>query len=116
MITIIIDSLNLICPLKLTTIRDDQEDWFDGELLCEIKRKDELYKIACTTQNPVDWLKLKRGKAKVKRLIIKKKRQFITKKLKEQHSAPKKFWEEIQNNLHFGREKANVGNIIMKMF
>ena len=114
MITIIIDSLNLICPLKLITIRDDQEDWFDGELLREIKRKDELYKIACTTQNPVDWLQLKRGKAKVKRLIIKKKRQFITKKLKEQHSAPKKFWKEIQNNLHFVREKANAGNIIMK--
>ena len=114
MLTIIVESLDILCPFKSIRIQEDQEDWFDGELLREIRNKNKLHQKACITQNLTDWELSKVAKRNVRKLILKKKRNYITGKLNENYSTPKKFWKEVNKNLSFGQKKSSCGKINIK--
>ena len=105
MVKIFTETLECICPWKRIKIRDGQPEWFDGELFRAVKEKGKQYKIASCTKNTQDWVRYKTSRKKVQTLIISKKRNYILTKLNENRNVPKKFWKEIQNNLHFGNEK-----------
>ena len=105
-VEIITRCLNVLCPIRKIIIRQDQQDWFDGDLRTAIKNKTKLYKNACMSRKDVDWNLYVESRKYVRTLTIKKKRQYITTKLNETKCTPKKFWNEIQNNLSFGKIKA----------
>ena len=113
MLTIINDNLNLLCPWKTIKIRDDQPDWFDGEVRKKIKDKNVHHMLAQQTKLSEDWNTFKALKNEVRALIIKKKRGYITNKLAENRKAPKKFWKTIQKNLNFGKEAASANSVII---
>ena len=98
--------LDILCPLKWITIRNDQPNWFDGELRKAIDNKARLFKTARTSKSEDDWKSYTNMKKQVRSLIIHKKRHYILTKIQENRNAPKKFWKEIQNNLSFGRLKS----------
>ena len=111
MVNIFTETLDMLCPWKRIRIRDDQPEWFDGDLYRAVKEKGILYKIAESTQNILDWESYKSSRKNVRTQVTKKKRNFIITKLNENRNVPKKFWKEIQSNLHFGNEKT-IGKLI----
>ena len=68
-------------------------------------RKSSQYKKACISGLKQDWDVYLETKRYARSLLIRKKRDYITRQLHENKSAPKKFWKEIQNNLSFGKCK-----------
>ena len=108
---IILDSLNILCPWKSITIRENQPEWFDAEVKNAINRKHRLFKKTQNSGLLSDWDDLKIEKRKVRDLIIKKKRAFICGKLYENKSVPQKFWKAINNNLFMGNIKNKTPNI-----
>ena len=88
------------------TVREDQPDWFDGELTAAIDKKVKSFKRARITKLDTDWQLYTGMKNTVRLLIIKKKRDYISTKIQENRNAPKKFWKEIQNNLSVGKMKS----------
>ena len=105
-VVIITGCLNVLCPLKMITVRQDQLDWFDGELRSATDTKFSLFKKACSSGQENEWKFYTSIKKHVRKLTIKKKRFYITNKLEENKTAPNKFWKEIQNNLSIGKLKA----------
>ena len=105
-VEIVTRCLNIICPLKWITIRDDQPDWFDGELRAAIDNKENFFKTARISNLDNDWKLYVNMKRQVRSLLIRKKRSYISGKLQENRNAPKKFWKETQNNLSFGKLKS----------
>ena len=104
-VEIITRCLNVLCPLKRITVRKNQPNWFDGELKTVFCRKAACYKKACVSGSQQDWDDYKELKRRARRLLISKKRGYITRQLNENRTAQKKFWKEIQNNLSFGKCK-----------
>ena len=111
LITIVRDSLDKICPLKRIVVRDQQQNWFDGEINKAIMEKAALYKTAYKSNATEDWERARTAKKRARQLIVGKKRDYITNSLEENRPAPKKFWNDIQNNLYFGKIKSNVNQI-----
>ena len=98
---IITDALDVLCPSISIRIRKDQPSWYDGEINRLITFKRKQYATACTSYGTLDWEQLKVYKRLVWTKISCKKRKFIVTKLNENKNTPKKFWKEIQKNLHF---------------
>ena len=114
MVNTITNTLDILCPWIQIQIREDQPDWYDGEINSLIRDKNRQYNIACTLRLPAAWEKLRTCKKSVRVAINKKKRKYIMGKLSETRSNPKKFWKSIQQNLHFGKEKGNKARISVK--
>ena len=57
---IVTGCLNVLCPLKKVTVRQDQPDWFDGELGSAINTKFSLFKKACSSGQEKDWTSIKK--------------------------------------------------------
>ena len=105
MVNIFTEILDTLCPWKRIRVRDDQSEWFDGDLYRTVRDKAKQYKIATSTKDSLEWEKYRISRKNVRVLIIKKKRYYIITKLNENRNVPKKFWKEIQGNLQFGNEK-----------
>ena len=83
-VEIITRCLNILCPIKVITIRQVQPDWFDGELRSAIDKKAKLFKQACTGKYENDWMLYTKLRKQVRTLTIKKKRHYY--KLQETQS------------------------------
>ena len=114
MVNIITDALDVLCPWISIRIRKDQPRWFDGEINCLTSCKRQQYATACTSNDTLDWEQLKVYKRLVRTKFNCKKRSFIVIKYNENKNAPKKFWKEIQKNLHFGKDTTNSSPITVK--
>ena len=115
MLSIIIDSIDKLCPVKIIARRNDQYPWIDKELADAISKKWTLYKQATSKkENDDQWHEYKEQRAYVRKLFVGKKRQYITRTLDANRDDPKKFWKEINKNLHFGKTKATTNIITIK--
>ena len=45
----------MLCPIRKITIRQDQQDWFDGDLRSAIENNSKLFKKACDSRKDDDW-------------------------------------------------------------
>ena len=90
-VDIITRCLNVLCPQKWITVREDQPDWFDGELRAAIDKKVKSFKRARITKLDTDWQLYTGMKNTIRLLIIKKKCDYISTKIQENRNAPKKF-------------------------
>ena len=95
--------------------RTDQHAWVDGELLAAINRKNSLYKVA-KTQSCVNerWLEYKEYSKFTRRLMVSKRKAYVTQMLRENRNDPNNFWQEINKNLCFGRSTSNSGNVCVR--
>ena len=107
-------ALDVLCPWISIRIRKDQPSWYDGEINRLISCKRKQYATACTSNDTLDWEQLKVYKRLVRPKINCKKQNVIVTKLNEKKNAEKKFWKEIQKNLHFGKDTTNSSPITVK--
>ena len=106
MVDVITASIDVLCPKREIVIREDQLPWVDKQLRQELGEKNKTYKRACLTQSSFDWEAYNDIKKTTRRLLIKKKRDYITLKLDENRDEPRAFWRELDTNLRVGKNKS----------
>ena len=112
---IVLNNINILCPLRKSLRRLDQQPWVDKELLTAITLKKKLHKMFLKSNNSSDaWNMYKQQKSHVHRLIVTKRRLYITSTLNDNRDDPKKFWKEINTHLYFGKKSGASGSIVIK--
>ena len=106
MCSIISSSVDMLCPRRKISIREDQHPWVDKRLRLELQAKDALYRKAQRTNAPSDWCTFHELKVKTRKSVISSKRTFINGKLNEHKDDPRLFWREMDTNLKIGKGKS----------
>lgn len=83
---------NKICPLRKLKVKKDRPSYFMNEISCEIKKRDELFKLARLENCKNTWKKTVSIRVKVRKQIKRAKKEFISNKLAENKSESKKYW------------------------
>ena len=88
--------INVIAPFKTFKIKNNPNQWFDGEIAQKIHTRDKLYKKFKSTNLLVDEEIYKRARNTVPNLIRKKKKAYFEEKVKENTANPKKLWKILK--------------------
>ena len=87
--------INNLAPYKTIRVKNQSNEWFDGELGEQISNRGKLFKMFKKSKFHIDELIYKEAKNTVQRLIKGKKKKFFSKKLEENIGKPK----ELSKNL-----------------
>ena len=99
-------SVDVLCPRRMVTIREDQHPWVVKKLRHAFENKNKQFKIAQLTNLPEDWDTYHSLKTVARRSIIRSKPKFINGKLQEHRDDPRLFWREMDKNLNIGKGKS----------
>ena len=69
--------------------KKNREEWVDEEIFDGIRVRDKLYKKIIKTRLHTDHVKFKNARNRLQEIIKRKKRNFVTNKLKETIAKPK---------------------------
>ena len=81
-------AINEIAPLKEIRVKNNNQEWFDREILEAIWSRDKLFKKFKKSKLQLDELSYKQSKHAVQNLIISKKKTFFENKLRESVGKP----------------------------
>ena len=87
--------INNLAPYKTIRVKNQSNEWFDGELAEQISNRDKLFKKFKKSKLHIDELMHKEAKNTVQRLIKEKKKFFFSKKLEENIGEPKELWKNL---------------------
>jgi len=90
----IIDS---VAPLREIRVKNNTPDWFDGEIMDEIRKRGKLHKKYRNTNLEEDGLIYRSSRNKVQTLINTKKKIYIQNSLEENKRNSKKLWKTLKN-------------------
>ena len=93
----LLSAINKSAPLKERRIKNNNEEWFDGEILDAILTRDKVLKKFKKTNLPADELCYKQSKYFLENLILNKKKTFFEDKLKETIGRPKELWKNLRD-------------------
>ena len=85
--------INNLAPYKTIRVKNQSNEWFDGELA----DRDKLFKKFKKSKLHIDELIYKEAKNTVQRLIKEKKKKFFSKKLEENIGEHKNFGKTFKN-------------------
>ena len=105
--------LNNLAPYKTITVKNQSNEWFDGELAEQISNRDKLFKKFKKSKLHIDELIYKEAKNTVQRLIKEKKKKCFSKKLEENIGEPKELWKNLKK-LGLPKTKTPSANICLK--
>ena len=80
---------------KTIRVKNQSNEWFDGELAEQISNRDKLFKKFKKSKLHIDELICKEVKNTVQRLIKEKTKKFLSKRLEENISEPKELWKNL---------------------
>ena len=84
------DIINEIAPTKEICIKNNTAEWIDEEILEGIKTRDKLFRKFKKSKYNVDNEIFKKNRNQLQELIKRKKKNFVTQKLTENISKPRK--------------------------
>ena len=105
--------INNLAPYKTIRVKNQSNEWFDGELAEQISNRDKLFKKFKKSKLHIDELMYKEAKNTVQRLIKEKKKKFFSKKLEENIGDPKELWKNLKK-LGLPKTKTPSSNICLK--
>ena len=105
--------LNNLAPYKTIRVKNQSNEWFDGELAEQISNRDKLFKKFKKSKLHIDELIYKEAKNTVQGLIKEKKKHFFSKKLEENIGGPKELWKNLRK-LGLPKTKTPSSNICLK--
>ena len=114
MLGIFIANANKLYPLKKSRNWKDKADWVDEEVIRAIDQKSRLYRRATHTNLQIDWARFRLMRNKVQKLLLHKKRTYITKTLQSTKNDPRGFWMEMGKNLQIGKHRTSPGLKVVK--
>ena len=85
-------------------MKNQSNEWFDGELAEQISNTDKLFKKFKKSKLRIDELMYKEARNTVQGLIKEKKKKFFSKKLEENSGEPKELWKDLKS-LAFLRQR-----------
>ena len=100
----LLQAINISAPLKEIRVKNDNQEWFDGEILDAILSRDKLFKKFKKSRLVNDELCYKQSKYFAQNLINDKKKEFFENKLEECVGRPKELWKTLKA---LGLSKAN---------
>ena len=92
----LLSAINKSAPLKERRIKNNNEEWFDGEILDSIISRDKLLRKFKKSKSQIDETRYKISKYFVQNLILDKKKIFFETKLKENVGRPKDLWKSLK--------------------
>ena len=93
----VIQSIDIMCPLKTYNIKKIKEIWVTNEMLELIHNKDLALRKAKRTKLSEDWKIARRLRNDCVSMVRKAKADYIQNELHENISDSKKFWKQIKN-------------------
>ena len=87
--------INNLAPYETIRVKNQSNEWFDGELAEQISNRDKLFKKFKKSKLHIDELIYKEAKNTVQRLIKEKKKKFFSQKLEENIGEPKELWKNL---------------------
>ena len=106
----VIDNL---APMKQSRIKNNSQEWFDGEIMEKIAIRDKLFKKFKNSKLHVDNDIFKEAKKEVVDLINRKKKEFFENKLNENIGKPKELWKTL-SELGLSKKTSGISNICLK--
>ena len=82
--------VNAVAPFKTVRVKNNTNEWFDGEIADKIHTREKLYKRFNLTKLHVDEEIYNKARNIVQNLIRRKKKAYFEEKLKENTKNPKK--------------------------
>ena len=89
--------INEIAPLKKRRIKNNTQDWFDGEIFDSIYARNRLLKKFKRSKKFEDEKIYKAAKYLTENLIKNKKKNYIKSKLQENIAKPKELWKTLKS-------------------
>ena len=83
--------------MQQSKIRNNSQEWFDGEVAEKIATRDKLFKKFKKTKLHIDRDLFKEARNKVESVIKKKKKDFFADKLNENIGKPKELWKTLND-------------------
>ena len=74
--------IDKVQPIKERWVKQNSEEWFDGEIANEIKNHDKLFKKFKKSKLHIEKYIYNAARYKVRKMIFNKKRSFFEKKIK----------------------------------
>ena len=105
--------INNLAPYKTIRVKNQSNEWFDGELAEQISNRDKVFKKFKKSELYIDELIYKEAKNTVQRLTKEQKKSFFQKKLEDQIGEPKELWKNLKR-LGLPKTKAPSSNICRK--
>ena len=91
----IMNVVDKVAPLKERRVKQNSQEWFDGEIADEIKNRDKLFKKFKKSKLHIDKDIYNAARYKVRKMIFNKKRSFFEKKISESIGKPKDLWKAL---------------------
>lgn len=89
-------ALNIAAPLVTLNNVQKRKSWTTPELLRQIRLRDRLKSASDSLLNNTAFANFKKTRNKIKRDIIKAKRDFVMSKINTNRSSPRKYWKELK--------------------
>ena len=86
-----------VAPLKERQVKQNSQEWFDGEITDEIKNCNKLFKKFKKSILQIDKDIYNVARYKLQKMIINKKRAFLENKLTESIGKPKDLWKALRS-------------------
>ena len=74
--------IDKVVPIKERRVKQNSQEWFDGDIADEIKNRDKLSKKFKKSKLHIDKDSYNAAKYKVRKMIFNKKRSYFEKKIK----------------------------------
>ena len=81
--------IDKVAPMKERRVKQNSQEWFDGEIADEIKNCDRLFKKFKKSKLLIDKDIYNAARYKLRKMIINKKKVFFENKLTESFGKPK---------------------------
>ena len=85
-----------VAPCKTKRVKENTQNWFDGEVLEKLSSRDKLFKAFKKTRHHINKELYKKAKYDAKKLIAAKKQAFFDEKLSESVDKPKELWNTLK--------------------
>ena len=107
--------INTIAPIKKKKVKNNSQDWFDGEVAEKIAIRDKLFKKFKKSKLHVDKDLYREARNNVESIIKSKKKTYFEDKLKENIGKPKELWKTL-NDLGLTKKGTQSGgaNVCLK--
>ena len=89
--------IDKVAPIKERRVKQNSQEWFDGEITDEIKNRDKLFKKFKNSKLHIDKDIYNVARDKVRKMIFNKNRSFFEKKLSESIGTPKDLWKALKS-------------------
>ena len=89
--------INYIAPMKQSKVKNNSQEWYDGEIAEKIAIRDKLFKKFKKSKLHIDKELFKEARNNVENLIKKKKKTYFENKLKDNIGKPKELWKALND-------------------